>query len=68
MNDIPIINLLPEKYRGWATICVLAFPYVTRACHSLATGGGILGAVRGILFGTNQIKPVQQDITQEKTQ
>lgn len=54
MNDLPIINLLPDKYRGWATLLVLAFPYLTRMYYALATGGGIIGGVRAILWGTNK--------------
>lgn len=56
MTDIPIINALPERYRGWAVLAVLAFPYITRAYHALATGGGIVGVYRAILFGTNTPK------------
>lgn len=57
MNDIPIINQLPEKYRGWAMIVLLALPYVTRAYHALAQGGGIRGIWNAIWFGTNTPKP-----------
>lgn len=57
MNDIPIINALPEKYRGTAVLVFLAFPYVTRAYHALVTGGGLKGVWNAILFGTNTPKP-----------
>lgn len=53
MNDIPVLNLIPEKYRGYVLIAVWALPYVTRAVQSLSSGKGIVGAVKGILFGTN---------------
>ena len=56
MNDIPIINALPEKYRGWAIVAILAFPYVTRAYYALSTGGGVVGVVRAILWGSNTPK------------
>lgn len=56
MNDIPIINALPEKYRGWAVLAALAFPYVTRAYYAIATGGGLVGMFRAVLWGTNQPK------------
>ena len=56
MNDIPGINLLPEKYRGTATLIILAAPYVTRAYHALANGGGLRGIWNAIWFGTNQPK------------
>ena len=56
MNDIPIINFLPEAWRGWAVVVILAAPYVTRGYHALANGGGISGVWRAIWFGTNQPK------------
>jgi hypothetical protein len=56
MNDLPIINLLPEQYRGWATLAILSFPYITRMYYALATGSGLVGGVRAILWGTNQPK------------
>ncbi len=59
MNDIPIINYLPEKARGWAIVAVLAFPYVTRAYYAITSGGGIIGAVRAILWGSNTPKDKQ---------
>jgi hypothetical protein len=53
MEDIPIINVLPEKYRGTALLIILAFPYVTRAYYAIVNGGGIIGAGRAILWGSN---------------
>jgi hypothetical protein len=61
MNDIPIINMLPEKYRGTATLAVLLFPYLTRAFYSLASGGGIVGVFRSVMFGTNTPKPPESN-------
>jgi hypothetical protein len=55
--DIPIINALPEKYRGWALVILLASPYVTRAFYALANGGGFVSIVRSIWCGTNTPKP-----------
>jgi hypothetical protein len=60
MSEIPIINQVPEKYRGYALIAIWAFPYVTRAWQSISAGNGIVGALRGILFGTNQPKMVEK--------
>lgn len=53
MHDIPGINLLPEHYRGTATLIIIAAPYLTRAYHAVVTGGGLRGIYRAILFGTN---------------
>ena len=64
MNDIPIINFLPVKYRGWAIILVLAFPYLTRAYRALTTSGGLRGAWNAILFGTNTPPEVKSAIAE----
>jgi hypothetical protein len=56
MNDIPIINALPEKYRGWALVILLASPYITRAFYAVANGGGFVGIARAIWLGTNTPK------------
>lgn len=34
----------------------VTIPYITRAFHSLTTGGGIVGMFKAILFGTNTPK------------
>jgi len=59
MNDIPGINLLPEKWRGPVTLAVLLSPYITRAYHAIATGGGLRGIINAIWFGTNTPKDKQ---------
>jgi len=56
MNDIPLLNLLPEKARGWALIAIAAFPYLTRAWHGWKNEGGWRGVRDAILFGTNTPK------------
>ena len=56
MSDIPGINLLPEEYRGTATLLIILGPYLTRAYHALVNGGGLTGIYRAILFGTNTPK------------
>jgi len=53
MNDIPGIDLLPEKWRGSALLAVIVGPYLTRAWHRWTTGGGWRGIKDAILFGTN---------------
>lgn len=57
--DIPILNYIPEKYRGTVILLVLLSPYLTRAYHALASGGGVRGIVNAIWFGTNTPKPSQ---------
>lgn len=51
MNDI--IQYIPEKYRNYVLLLILASPYVTRAVHSLINGGGIKGIFSAIWLGTN---------------
>lgn len=53
MTELPIINLLPERYRPYCAAFILALPYLTRAYHALRAGGGLRGVWRGIWFGTN---------------
>ena len=57
MNEIPGINLLPEKWRGYAVAAFLLSPYVTRAAQALMNGGGLKGMLAGIWLGTNTPKP-----------
>jgi hypothetical protein len=61
MNDIPIINALPEKYRGWAIILALALPYATRMWHALVNGGGLRGVWGALWFGTNTPPAAKKD-------
>lgn len=65
MNEIPGINLLPESIRGYALLFIAIFPYLTRAYHSLANGGGLVGVKNAILFGTNV--PVEKPGQTNKT-
>jgi hypothetical protein len=60
MNDIPVINMLPEKYRGWAILLVAVFPYLTRAFYAIVQGGGIVGIFRAIFWGSNTPKLIAQ--------
>ena len=55
-NNIPGIDMLPEKYRGSAMLLLIALPYLTRAFHALANGGGLRGIWNAIWFGTNTPK------------
>lgn len=55
MEDIA--KLVPEKHRGWVLFLLAVSPYITRALHSLTSGGGIKGALSAIWLGTNTPKP-----------
>lgn len=56
MNDIPLLNLVPSKYQHWIVAAGLIAPYIGRVYHALVNGGGIMGAWRAIMFGTNAPK------------
>jgi hypothetical protein len=66
MNNIPILNYLPEKYQGFALALIAALvwaaPYLTRIYHALATHGGLAGVWNAIWFGTNTPPEVKADI------
>ena len=56
MQDIPIINLIPEPFRGWVVLAVAVSPYLTRAYHAVTNGGGLREIIGAIWFGTNSPK------------
>jgi hypothetical protein len=67
MNDL--INIVPEKHRSTVLLLVALSPFLTRAYHSLRSGGGIRGVVSAIWFGTNTPtapKPAPDDPRQGK--
>lgn len=49
----PIIDLIPQGYRGIAIVLFVGIPYLTRAYHALANNGGLKGVWNAIMFGTN---------------
>lgn len=55
--DIPLLDQLPAKYQGPALLAAMLLPYLTRAYHALAAGGGLRGIWSAIWFGTNTPKP-----------
>jgi hypothetical protein len=59
MNEIPGLNLLPEKIRGPIAFVLLISPYITRAYHAIVNGGGLRGVINAIWFGTNVPKDKQ---------
>lgn len=57
-----LINLVPAKYRNVALILLAVSPYLTRAYHALASGGGLRGVFSAIWLGTNTPKaPADSD-------
>lgn len=54
-----IIQYIPEKWRGTLLVAVALSPYLTRAYHAIANGGGIKGVFSAIWLGTNT--PKQKD-------
>lgn len=57
MDDI--INIIPEKWRATVLVLIAVSPYITRAYHAIATGGGVRGIIQAIWFGTNTPKDKQ---------
>lgn len=56
MNDIPILNLIPEKYRGYVLLLIALAPVLGRAYHAITSGGGLRGIWTALIFGTNTPK------------
>jgi hypothetical protein len=50
MNDIPGINLIPEKYRWAVMLAVVWGPLITRAVYR---GGGLRAMLSAFWLGTN---------------
>lgn len=55
--DIPGLDLLPHSWQGPVLILAALSPYLGRAYHALANGGGLKGVVSAIWLGTNTPKP-----------
>jgi len=53
MNDIPGLNLLPEKYRALVMLLVVWFPLITRAVYRISQGGGLRSILAAFWLGTN---------------
>lgn len=54
MDDL--LNVIPEKWRATVLVLLAISPYITRAYHAIATGGGLKGIIQAIWFGTNTPK------------
>jgi hypothetical protein len=59
MENIPGLNLIPEKYRGTVLLLLALSPYVTRAYYAIINGGGLRGIISSIWLGTNTPQPTQ---------
>ena len=54
MNELnSALSIVPAKYQPIIALGIVYFPYITRGAFALYNGKGIVGAVKGILFGTN---------------
>lgn len=51
-----ILHVVPPSLRPWIVVLVTLGPTLTRFGYALYAGRGIVGAIHGILFGTNQAK------------
>lgn len=69
LDNIPLINMLPEKWRGWALALVALSPFITRGIYALRNGGGIKGFFSSVWIGTNvpkELKPLVEDAKASK--
>jgi hypothetical protein len=66
-----IENLIPAKYRTLLMLAAIVVPYAGRAYHALASGGGLMGVYRALLFGTNvpkaEVRPPISISTNDQT-
>lgn len=57
MDQIPGINMLPEKWQPVAAFALLwLLPNIGRSYHAIVNGGGLRGVWNAIMFGTNTPK------------
>lgn len=52
----PILDLIPQGYRGFALACIVLTPILGRCWHALTTNGGLKGVWNALIFGTNTPK------------
>jgi len=52
-DDIPGLNILPEKLRGWFLAILALSPFIGRAYHAVVSGGGFKKIISAIWLGTN---------------
>lgn len=46
----------PTSWQPWILAGISLFPFFTRFIYGLYSQRGIVGAVHGLLFGTNEVK------------
>lgn len=56
LEQVPIINLLPQSWRLWVVLLVFVSPFLARGFYALRNGGGIKGFINAIWIGTNTPK------------
>lgn len=54
--DDASLSLIPQPYRDYILLSLVLLPILGRAYHAIASGGGIVGAWRALMFGTNTPK------------
>jgi len=52
----PILDIIPQGYRGFALACIVLTPILGRVWHALTTNGGLKGVWNALIFGTNTPK------------
>jgi hypothetical protein len=52
----PILNLIPEGYKGLVLAVFILAPIFGRAYHAIVSGGGLKGIWTALMFGTNAPK------------
>ena len=52
----PILNLIPEGYKGLVLAIFILAPILGRAYHAIVSGGGLKGIWQALMFGTNAPK------------
>lgn len=70
MTDDPItlppqvVSALPHSWQVWLPV-VLLLLQVTRGFHGFANSGGLAGAFKAVIWGTNTDKKAVQSIVQD---
>lgn len=52
----PILDIIPQGYKGLALACIVLTPILGRVWHALTTNGGLKGVWNALIFGTNTPK------------
>ncbi len=58
-NAVPtdaLVNAAPPSWKPWILAGSAMLPFISRFAYGLYSGRGVVGAVHGLLFGTNQTK------------